>query len=358
MARRGGGGHTVRDGLTSIPTNLQAPLGKTVNTEHAILMSNPPSSSRPPHRPIRILKFGGTSVGAADPLRKTARIIGEAATACQPVVVVSAASGVTDDLVRAAGDTRADRATAEAWARHVGRRYRRLATNVLGDDPVCTRYETVLQTELAELRRALQTITGAEAPAARDAVLAAGERLMAPLLSAVLVADGRPAQAVDAASLIRTDATHGDASVQWASTRQQVREWYQATVANTPKMPIPVITGFIGGTADGATTTLGRGGSDLSAALFARALDAERLERWTDVDGLYTRDPDTYDDARRLDRLDFEQARTWTKAGRLGMHPCTLDPLAVADIPLHVRCTHRPEAPGTRIVPSVPTPAG
>jgi aspartate kinase len=331
---------------------------KTANPEFTLLMTDRPSSPNPEHRPIRVLKFGGTSVGAPESLLKAAHVIGNTATSCQPVVVVSAASGVTDDLVRAADDTRADRATADAWARHVGRRYRRLASEVLDDDRMRSRYASVLDTKLDALRQALQSATGADAPAARDAVLATGERLMAPLLAALLQSNGQAARAVDASSLIRTDDAHGDASVQWTPTREQIRSWFRAEIDANREPPVPVITGFIGGTADGTTTTLGRGGSDLSAALLARALEAERMERWTDVDGLYTRDPDTHDDARRLDRLDFEQARTWTKAGRLGMHPCTLDPLAAADIPIHVRCTHRPEAPGTRIVPSVPAHTG
>ena len=302
-------------------------------------------------RPVRVLKFGGTSVGSADALRNASRIIRAARDTCIPVVVVSAAAGITDDLVRAAEETRGDRATVDAWVRHVGRRYRNLAKAVLGDAPPCARYETVLRAELSELRRALQNVTGPTAAAARDAVLATGERLMAPLLATILTADGCPARPVDATSLIRTDDVHGDATVQWESTRQQARDWF-AEWMEKEALAVPVITGFIGAARDGTTTTIGRGGSDLSAATLARALDAERLERWTDVDGLYTRDPATHDDARRLDRLDFDQARTWTKAGRLGMHPCTLDPLAAADIPVHVRCTHRPEAEGTRIVPA------
>lgn len=310
-----------------------------------------PSVAEPRCRPVRVLKFGGTSIGSADGVANAVHIIREAAEACRPVVVVSAAAGVTDDLVRAADETRADRATAEAWARHVGRRYRSLAADTLPDGALRTRYGTALQAELSALRRALQDLKGPDAAAARDTILATGERLMVPLLAAALDAHGCAAQAIDATSLIRTDATHGDATVQWDATRQQVGDWHRSRAHD-----VPVVTGFIGGTARGATTTLGRGGSDLSAALLARALDADRLERWTDVDGLYTRDPKEHPDARPLDRLDFHQARTWTKAGRLGMHPCTLDPLAAADIPVHVRCTHRPEAPGTRIVPAS-TPA-
>jgi len=305
--------------------------------------SLPESSSRS----IRVLKFGGTSVGSAERVRSAVHIIRNTAEACRPVVVVSAMAGVTDDLVEAVEETQADPAIANHWTRCVGERYRTLAASVLSDELLKARYDAALQVELSELRRALQGPTGPNADAARDTVLATGERLMVPLLAAALNAHRCAAQAVDATTLIRTDATHGDATVQWDATRRQVRNWYRARAND-----VPVVTGFIGGTADGTTTTLGRGGSDLSAALLARALGAERMERWTDVDGLYTRDPDEHADAQPIDRIDFEEARTRTKAGQLGMHPRTLDPLAAAGIPLHVRCTHRPEAPGTRIGPA------
>ncbi|PSQ95974.1 MAG: aspartate kinase [Bacteroidetes bacterium SW_9_63_38] len=311
------------------------------------------ASSADDNPPVRVFKFGGTSVGEAEPLQNAAGILQDAVVDCQPVVVVSAAAGVTDDLVRAAADSRGDRATANAWVRDIGRHYRTLAQDVLGDAPACTQYETVLKAELSELRRALQTARSIDG-AARDAVLASGERLMAPLFAAVLNTEGCPAQPVDATALLRTDDTHGDATVQWTETKTRIQEWFAEFSTDPSSLVVPVITGFIGSTTDGTTTTIGRGGSDLSAAVIARAMDAERLERWTDVEGLYTRDPATHPDAQQLDELDFEQARTWTKAGRLGMHPSTLDPLASADIPVHVRCTYHPDAPGTRIIPAVP----
>ncbi len=303
-------------------------------------------------RPVRVLKFGGTSVGEAESLRQAAAIIRDAATTCHPVVVVSAADGITDALARAADEARGDRATADAWVRDIRRRYRSLAQTALGDEPAGAEYEAVLQAELSELRRAL--VQPDDDGAARDSILAVGERLMAPLVAAVLNINGRPARPVDAASLIRTDDTHGRAEVNWEATQQQLQDWFHTLTETDAEIVIPVVTGFIGGTADGTTTTLGRGGSDFSAALIAWALDADRLERWTDVEGLYTRDPAVHKNARQLDELDFEQARTWTKAGRLGMHPRTLEPLATADIPVHVRCTHRPEGDSTHIVPAVP----
>ncbi|WP_263784778.1 aspartate kinase [Salinibacter grassmerensis] len=308
---------------------------------------SPISSTECTSLPVRVLKFGGTSVGSAEGIKNAVRLVRAATETCRPVVVVSAAAGATDDLAQAAAEAQSDCVPVEAWTRRVGRRYRTLAADTLGDEALRARYATALQAELSELRRALQRMSGPNAAAARDVVLAAGERLMVPLVAAALDACGCASRAVDAARLIRTDAAHGNATVQWDATRRQVRDWHRGRAAG-----LPVATGFVGGTADGETTTLGRGGSDLSAAVLAWALGADRMERWTDVDGLYTRDPDEHSDAQHLQRIDFEQARAWTKAGRLGMHPSTLDPLIDAGIPLRVRCTHRPEAPGTRIAPA------
>lgn len=298
---------------------------------------------------IRVLKFGGTSVGAPDRLREAMSIIRKTNARCQPVVVVSAPAGVTNLLVEAADEAPHTPATAEKRSKEIGEFYRPLAADILDDEIVRSRYESVLCPRLSRMKQDL-TAQASYGSAVRDTLLATGERLMVPLLVAALEERGCAARAIDATTLIRTDASHGNAAVQWTSTRQLVRgrapDWSDS---------VPVITGFIGGTADGTTTTLGRGGSDYSAALIARALEAERLERWTDVDGLYTRDPAVHEDARRLDRLDFDQARSWTKTGRLGMHPRTLDPLIAANVPVHVRCIRRPEASGTRIGPAAPS---
>ena len=309
------------------------------------------SSSLPStDRPIRVLKFGGTSVGTPERLQDTVHVVRETARSCRPVVVVSAAAGVTDLLVEAADAAPHSSAAAATWRERIGARYRALAEDTIGSEPLWERYESTLQARLS----ALEQTFGDPVPrrsASRDAVLAVGERLMAPLLVAVLADAGYRTQAVDAALLIRTDATHGAAAVDGSGTRAQVRHWWTQWDDG-----IPVVTGFIGSTAEGVTTTLGRGGSDYSAALLACGLEAGCMERWTDVEGLYTADPTTHDDAQRLSRLQMEKARVWAKEGRLGLHVRTLDPLATAGIPLHVRCTRRPEAPGTRVVPAVSSP--
>jgi len=305
------------------------------------------SSSPSTDRSIRVLKFGGTSVGTPGRLRDTVHVVRETARSCCPVVVVSAAAGVTDLLVEAADAAPHSSAAAATQRERIGGRYRALAQDTIGSERLRARYESNLQAQLSVLER----MFGNPVPrrsAARDAVLAVGERLMVPLLVGILVDAGCRAQAVDAASLVRTDATHGAAVVDGPGTRAQIRHWWTQWDDG-----IPVVTGFVGSTGEGVTTTLGRGGSDYSAALLARGLEAGRMERWTDVEGLYTADPTKHDDAQRLSRLQMEKAQIWAKEGRLGLHARTLDPLSVAGIPVHVRCTHRPGAPGTRIVPSV-----
>jgi aspartate kinase len=130
-------------------------------------------------------------------------------------------------------------------------------------------------------------------------------------------------------------------------TDRQVSSWY----GRLPERSVPVVTGFIGGTADGSTTTLGRGGSDYSASLIATALRAERLERWTDIDGVYTSDPKVDPTAHKLERIVMADALAWNRTGKMGIHKKTLEPLLEASIPMYVRSIDTPEVPGTAILP-------
>ena len=237
-------------------------------------------------RPLRVLKFGGTSVGSADRLRRVAEIVGRTSEACRVVVVASALGGVTDRLV-AAFDGGAEAAPAEALIGELDVRHRRIAEELL-DDEARSDYETALRQGLDGLRESLtQAHTHGRPPRLRDEVLAAGERLAVPLVAGLLRTSGLAAAPTDAAALVRTDAVHGAAVVDLEATYRQIQAWH----GRLPAEAVPVVTGFIGATEAGATTTLGRGGSDYSAALFAAALGATALERWTDVDGLYTDDP-------------------------------------------------------------------
>lgn len=184
-------------------------------------------------------------------------------------------------------------------------------------------------------------------PAARDAVLAVGEQLSVPMVTLALRDAGLSAPFCDATALMVTDDTFGEANVREAATRDRVHHWYRSLES----ADVPVVAGFIGATADGKTTTLGFEGSDYSAALFARILDAECLTRYTDVDGLYSDDPRYNEAAERYDRLSMDEAYALTESGRLGMHPKTLRPLVEGAIPMQVRSIVEPSGTGTQIVP-------
>jgi aspartate kinase len=209
-------------------------------------------------------------------------------------------------------------------------------------------YSSHLEDRLEELRRAFDRVAREdEKAAARDAVLAKGEQLSVPIITLALRDTGLRAPHCDATELVVTDDTFGAATVYHDVTTDRVRTWYRGLDPEA----VPVVAGFIGATEDGATTTLGFEGSDYSAALFTQILAARGLTRFTDVDGIYTADPDAHDDAERIDHMTMEQAFARIESGGLGMHPKTLRPLAEAGIPMQVRSIDRPDHPGTPIVP-------
>ena len=295
-------------------------------------------------RPIKVLKFGGTSVGSAERLRQVVEIVREAAETHRVVVTASALAGVTDLLVEAwdRPATSPEQVLGALRQRHLA-----LAADLL-QPPSRTLYEVTLDRKLEDVRPLLDRVRTAPTAADRDVLIAVGERLSVPLVASLFIDSGIPSVSADAACLIRTDDRHGEANVDVEQTRRQIQGWFETI----PVSSVPVVTGFLGATAEGATTTLGRGGSDYSAALLASALRAQVLERWTDVDGIYTDDPRTNEHAHRLASIVLEEAWAWNHAGKLGMHRKALDPLVAEGIPVHVRSTAAPDKPGTLILPS------
>ncbi|HMB92671.1 MAG TPA: aspartate kinase [Rhodothermales bacterium] len=291
---------------------------------------------------VKVLKFGGTSVGSGEALRRVADIVRSTVQTHRVVLVISAASGVTDLLeAHLQGSYSGKQLVEHLWVRqHV------LASGVL-PSPALLLYEETLRARLAEVAKQIYG-SEHESSAKDDWLRALGERLHAPLVTLMLREAGLNTLMQDAAVLIRTDDTFSNALVDIDVTTQQVRDWH----ARLPATTVPVVTGFIGGTADGVTTTLGRGGSDYAAALLAASLQATVLERWTDVDGLYTHDPRTNEQAEHLPCIRLEEAWQWNRAGRLGMHRKMLDPLVRAAVPVHIRCTTQPDEQGTWLLPS------
>ncbi|MEM1055617.1 MAG: aspartate kinase [Bacteroidota bacterium] len=305
---------------------------------------------------LYVLKFGGTSVGSAASLAQVAEIVSRGARQHPLVVVVSAASGVTDTLARAASALDGTGADPDPWVAQVHARYDRLATETLSDTSR-RRYAVDLRVHTEALRRTLAALAQRPSPALRDAVLATGERLSVPLVAAVLREAGLDALPADAAPLIATDAQHGDARVDQEETDRAIRQWHRGLRPGA----VPVVTGFIGRAPSGAVTTLGRGGSDYTAGLIAGALRADCLERWTDIDALYTADPRRDPTARRLRSLPMAEAVRLARQGRLGIHARALDPLQSGRTTVRVRPTSDPDAPGTWVVrdapPALPIPA-
>jgi aspartate kinase len=286
------------------------------------------------------MKFGGTSVGSPDGLRRVIELIGRASQTSVPVVVVSAAAGVTDKLHQMVCSART---SLRDEVDSVGRTYGRLASAVLSG--------FAADEFAAALVKALNEIAVlAAAPGQSDSVVAelvtSGERLSARLLASALTQRGQPADPVDARRLIRTCESPDGATVETSSTYTNIRSWY---ASHDPDV-IPVVTGYAASDAELRTTTLGRGGSDYTATLLAAALDASIVERWTDVDGIYTDDPRHNGRATRLPVLSLRAAAGEARLGRTGIHPEALVPLLETGIPMRVRST-RASGGGTLLQP-------
>jgi aspartate kinase len=289
----------------------------------------------------RVLKFGGTSVGSPETLRHALAIVQRAAQEMALAVVVSALSGVTDQLA--------------ALAQGVGRgldsgrvllalreRHAALLAAVAGG-PARRDAQKAIDAVWARLDGDLATIANGGDRTACDSLLAAGERLAVPIFVAGLRAVGGHAEALDGADLIRTDDAWGEANVDFAATRALVA----SRLLGRSREIVPVVTGFVGGTADGRTTVLGRGGSDYTAALLGQALDSDRVEIWTDVDGILSADPHMVEEAFTLTHLTYAEALALACAGARVLHPKTIPPLAKSRIPVFVGNTRRREGPGS-----------
>jgi aspartate kinase len=298
----------------------------------------------------RILKFGGTSVGGPEPLKAALAIVERALPEAPVVVVVSALAAVTDALEAALRGAAAGRLDAPRFAQALRERHLGLLRAVARGRSVSSARAAIDALALAlesELRAV--SIQGRAGGAERARVLATGERLAAPLVAAALVSGGVDAFAVDASTLVRTSADADEASVDFPATRRLA-----AALASLPARRVPVVTGFIGADAEGRTTLLGRGGSDYTAAVLGWALEAERVEIWSDVPGVMTADPRRSGSARTLERLGYREAAALARAGAKVLHPRTLEPLEPAGIPVFVGRTLDASGPGTWIGRAAP----
>ena len=262
------------------------------------------------------------------------------------VVVASALRGVTDrleELIRAAlaGGSGVE-LLSSIWERHRP-----------PEQPGAETFAAIMGAAEAALESLRSRSPGWEAAA--DIALAAGEKLSALLLADALEKAGIPSKAVFADTFLPTGSDHRAAQPRWEALGTQLPRALEPLLAQGR---VPVVTGFIGRAPSGATTTLGRGGSDVSAAAVAVGLGADSVTIWTDVRGIFSADPRRITDARLLLRMHYEEAVALARCGGHVLHPGTIAPLAIRGIPLQVRSTFEPEAPHTRIDEDAPSPSG
>jgi aspartate kinase len=287
-----------------------------------------------------VMKFGGTSVGTPEAIRRTADII-KSARKHQPVVaVVSALSGVTDKLI-ALGTAAKTRTSDPASALQGLYEHHRNCCVALELDPT----DLLAPLEpLGEVVRGVYLLRELTARSA-DFIVGHGELLSSRIVAAYLSSIGVSARAVagwDAG--IITDANHGSANLLPATYDEVPRKL--TGIEET----IPIVTGFVGRSSCGERTTLGRGGSDYSAAIIGKALGAQEIQIWTDVSGIYTTDPRVVVNATSIPEVSFQEAAELAYFGAKVIHPKTIEPAVGSGIPVRVKSTFNPEHEGTRIV--------
>lgn len=285
---------------------------------------------------MKVLKFGGTSVGSAENVKKIDEIVRNQNS--ELIVVVSAVGGVTDMLLAAANEGakghEVNTPLENIWTRHEELIAGLFDLKTLGEIKIKMR---LLFDELEKILQGIRLI-GELTPKTLDKVVGFGERL-----SSLFIARFLDAELIDSAAVIRTDKNHGRANVDFAVTYEMISQ------ACSGIKRIAVAPGFISSASDGTMTTLGRGGSDYTAALFAAALNAEKLEIWTDVDGFMTADPRVISKAYPIPRLTYSEALELSHFGAKVIYAPTILPVYQKSIPVQIKNTMNPSAEGTLI---------
>jgi aspartokinase/homoserine dehydrogenase 1 len=300
---------------------------------------------------LQVMKFGGTSVGDASCIARTAQIIAQGARADTCVAVVSAMSGVTNRLIDAAkrastGEQNQGTAVLDA----LRKQHEETLKNLVRDEHARKSINEEMEEVFAEGRRLFEgtALLRELTPRTLDAISSLGERLSAPLVAGAVRELGLQSEAVDGTEVIITDAFHGGAEPLMDETREECEVRLRPLI---DQGIVPVVTGFLGATADGKLTTLGRGGSDYSATILGAALNADEVIIWTDVDGVLTADPRLVADARTIPVISYREAAELAFFGAKVLHPKTLKPVMQAAIPVWIRNSFAPERAGTLITP-------
>jgi len=298
-----------------------------------------------------VMKFGGTSVGSADALVKATQIVKDARAEYPRVVAItSAMSGVTNLLLDSAALASQGRVDSLPSAESTLREKHFAAADALIKDEKlreATKQEiNTLILSLVDLCKAI-AILGEASPRTMDAVASIGERMCVRLLGAVLESAGINSKAIESTEFVVTNAHFQHAHPDFKATTEKTKQVLNPLL---DKGIVPVTTGFIGATPEGAITTLGRGGSDYSAAIIGSVLPADDVWIWTDVDGVMTTDPRIVKDAKTLPEITYSEIAELAYYGAKVLHPKTIRPIVEAGIGLRICNTFNPTHPGTRLI--------
>ena len=295
---------------------------------------------------LKVVKFGGTSMGLADAMKRVILIIRKPQKDARiRAVVVSAMSGVTDELIRIAHAAASQEGSHRARLRALEERHLKAVGELIS-----SKNRKRANAEVRALFEHLtEVVTGIAlikelSPGALDYCVSYGERLSAHILADALNDRGVKCEYLNARNVVVTDDNFGEAAVQFVATNRAIKNYFKTH----PKLQI--VTGFIGATRDRKTTTLGRGGSDYSASIFGAALSARVIEIWTDVSGVMTADPRKVHDAKPIPEMTYQEAIEMSYFGAKVIHPPTMRPAQVKGIPLVIKNTFQPEARGTLII--------
>ncbi|MAS35709.1 MAG: aspartate kinase [Anaerolineaceae bacterium] len=299
------------------------------------------------------MKFGGTSVGSPEAMAQVVEIVkGDVDAGHGVIVVVSAMSGVTDSLIDAArkaasGNKWGYLSTAETLRERHTEALEQLTDEGEDRDRTLAQVNALID-DFVNVCNAIN-ILGELTPRMMDAIVSFGERLSSRVIAAAMRAQGVQSRQYDASQFIVTDDHYQSANPLWADTESNIRNHLLPVLEEGIT---PIITGFIGQTQDGVMTTLGRGGSDYSGAIFAAASDSDELIIWTDVDGVMTTDPRIDKRARVLPYVSYNEVGELAFYGAKVLHPKTVQPILDKKIPMRVRNTFNPTFEGTLIGPA------
>lgn len=294
---------------------------------------------------MKVLKFGGTSVGSAANIGKVVEIVSEAVKTESVALVLSAMSKVTDALIDVARTAEGGDEAFRIKIRDLENKHLDAATELLGDASFGGIADFV-ENRFNELRSICEGVFLLRelSPRTLDRVVSLGEILSTKLASAKFTQSGIENVWKDSRQLIKTDSNFTNAAVDFAATNTNIQGFFSEA-----KPKLTILPGFISSDADGVTTTLGRGGSDYTGAIIAAAVDASSLEIWTDVSGMMTADPRIVRSIREIPRITYREAMELSHFGAKVIYPPTIQPVLQKNIPIFIKNTFEPEHPGTLI---------